>query len=151
MTTPTVTTPATTAAPTSLPPTLTPEATPLPPIPTADFAPAEIVGAWTRADPERGNLFLIFSETRTYRAAHGEPDSTVHAGRYTLDGRLFTFQDGWNCAPLPDDTPGKYVVRLIRDRGWLYLGLYQDDCPDRPSAVRSVRWTRFVPTPAAMP
>lgn len=136
---------------TTVPATPTSSPTPLLPIPTADFTLADIVGTWARSDPDRGDLFLTFFEQGAYRAAHGTPDGVVHAGTYTLDGRLLTFVDGWNCSPLPETTPGRYVLRLGRGGQWLFLDLYEDDCPDRPSALRSFRWTRFVATPTATP
>jgi hypothetical protein len=125
--------------------------TPRPPIPTADFTLAEIVGVWSRSDPERGNLYLTFSEPGTYRASHGTPDGVVHAGAYTLEGRLLTFVDGWDCYPLPANTPGQYVLQVAGGGRWLFLDLYEDECPDRPSALRSVRWTRFVPPSTSTP
>lgn len=96
-------------------------------------------------------MFLTFFESGAYRAAHGAPDGVVHAGRYTLEGRLLTFVDGWDCSPLPETTPGWYLLRLAGGGQWLYLDYNGDDCPDRPSALRSVRWTRFAPTPTATP
>lgn len=140
-----------TATATPVPPTPTASPTALPPIPAADFTLSDIVGAWTRSDRDRGDLFLSFLERGGYLAAHGTPGGVVHAGAYTLDGRLLTFMDGWNCSPLPDDTPGRYVLRLMNEGKWLFLDLYQDDCPDRPNALRGFRWTRFVPTPTPTP
>lgn len=130
---------------TPLPPTATPTFTPLPAIPTADFTLADLIGTWTRSDRDRGNLFLNFGEGGGYFASHGDLEGVVHSGHYTLEDRLFTFVDGWNCAPLPNDTPGRYVVRMANTGQWLFLDLYSDSCPDRPTALRSVRWTRYTP------
>jgi hypothetical protein len=58
---------------------------------------------------------------------------------YALDGRLLTVMDGWNCSPLPNDTPGRYVLRLMSEGKWLFLDLYQDGCPDRPNALNRFR------------
>jgi hypothetical protein len=140
-----------TATATPIPPTPTASPTALPPIPMADFAFADILGTWTRSDRDRGDLFLSFFEKGGYLASHGTPDGVVHGGRYTLEGRLLTFKDGWNCSPLPNDTPGRYVLRLANAGRWLFLDLYEDTCPDRPNALRSFRWTRFVPTPTPTP
>lgn len=122
------------------PPTPTPTA-----IFTPDFAPGEMWGIWTRSDPERGQLYLIFQEDGTYRASHGTPEDGVHGGAFTLDGRLFTFLDGWNCSPKPRNTPGQYVVRLAADRTALFLDPVQDRCPDRSAAVGYKRWVRYEP------
>lgn len=143
--------PTATASATLVPATPTASPTPLPPIPTADFALADIVGTWMRSDLERGNLFLTFLETGAYRAAHGTPEGIIQSGTYTLEGRLLTFEKGWNCSPLPDTTLGQYVLRLGGKGQWLFLDLYTDTCPSRPSALKSFRWTRFVPTPTPTP
>ena len=118
-------------------PTRTP--TPLPPVPTANFAPEDIVGTWARIDPDRGNLFFTFSADGFYDAAHGNLEGTVHHGTYTLEGRLLTIVDGWNCAP-EEATPGQYVLRLIGGGNWLYFDPYLDTCPDRPEALSGFRW-----------
>ena len=131
--------------------TNTPAPTPLPPIPTADFVPDEIYGIWTRSDPDRGNLFISLSPEGAYIAAHGNLEGLVHAGKFNLDGTLLTFVDGWNCSPLPDETPGKYVLRLGAGGRFLFFDLYEDMCPDRPSALENFRWSRFVPTPTPQP
>ncbi len=138
-----------TATPTQIPPsaTATP-ATPLPPVPTADFSPDALLGTWTRFDVERGNLFLTFSESGRYRAAHGTPDGVVHSGQFNLEDSLLTFLDGWDCSPKPRDTPGGYLLRMSKAQEWLFLDLYADGCPDRPAALKGRRWTRLAPTPA---
>jgi hypothetical protein len=147
--------PTDTVTPTPLPATATatsvPSPTALPPIPTADFAPEDIYGIWTRSDPERGNLFISILPEGGYLAAHGDVEGIVHFGKYNLDGSLFTFMNGWNCSPLPDETPGKYVLRLGAGGRFLYFDLYEDTCPDRPPALKSFRWNRFVPTPTPQP
>lgn len=140
-----------TATATQAPPTPTASPTALPPIPAADFALADILGTWTRSDRDRGELFLSFFEGGGYVASHGTPAGVVHAGAYTLEDRLLMFQDGWNCSPLPNDTPGRYVLRLANAGKWLFLDLYEDACPDRPNALRSYRWTRFVATATPTP
>lgn len=140
-----------TSTPTAAPPTETPTptiepsrtATTLPPIPTANFAPADILGTWFRSDPSRGNLFLAFAEDGAYDAAHGTTEGSVHHGDYTLDGRLLTLVDGWNCAPA-GSTPGQYVLRLVGGGNWLYLDVYLDACPDRPESLSGFRWDRYV-------
>jgi hypothetical protein len=122
----------------------------LPAIPTADFSPQDIIGMWTRSDPDRGDLYMIFTEGNTYTASHGTPNGVVHSGSFTLEGSLFTFLDGWNCSPKPDDTPGKFVLRLSGGR-FLYFDLYEDTCPDRPEALSRVRWERVTKTPTPVP
>lgn len=139
-----------TATPTTAPPSATPTATvaptrtptPLPPVPTANFAPEDIVGTWARIDPDRGNLFFTFGADGVYDAAHGNLEGTVHHGTYTLEGRLLTIVDGWNCDP-DEATPGQYVLRLIGGGNWLYFDPYLDTCPDRPEAVSGFRWDRY--------
>ena len=140
-----------TATATPIPSTPTASPTALPPIPAADFAFADILGTYTRSDRDRGDLFLSFFEKGGYVASHGTPAGVVHAGAYALEGRLLTFKDGWNCSPMPNDTPGRYVLRLANAGKLLFLDLYKDACPDRPNALRSYRWTRFVPTPTPTP
>lgn len=140
------------ATSTALPlPTATPSPAPVTPIPTADFAFTELIGIWTRTDPDSGDLFLIFSEDNTYIAAHGSPNGVISTGTFTLEGRLLTFASGWNCTPLADTTPGMYLLRLAGGGNWLYLDLYADTCPERPSAFRNIRWTRYIPTPTPAP
>jgi hypothetical protein len=133
--------PATATATATMPPTRT--ASPLPPVPTANFAPADIAGTWTRTDAARGKLFITFNSGGNYNAAHGSPQDSVHAGAFTLDGRLLTVVDGWNCAPA-EPTPGQYVLRLAGGGQWLYFDLYVDTCPDRPAALTGFRWDRYV-------
>ena len=82
-------TPADTATPAPPTATFTPAVSPTP-IPTANFTLADIIGTWFRSDPDRGNLYMIFQEGGGYLASHGTPDGVVHAGKYTLDGRVFT-------------------------------------------------------------
>lgn len=132
------------STPTPLPPTPVP-LTPTP-IPTANFTPADIIGMWTRSDPDRGTLFLIFSEGGAYVASHGTPEGVVHAGKYTLDGRIFTFVSGWNCSPL-GETEGQYILRLAGEGKFLLFDTIEDKCPDRPSALKSFRWDLVVSTP----
>jgi hypothetical protein len=140
------------------PPTVAATSTPLPapsptqllesptPIPTANFTLADIVGTWTRSDPDRGLLFLIFDENGNYLASHGEPKSVVHAGDFSLEGRLFTFLSGWDCSPA-EHTPGKYILRMAGGGKYLLFEPLEDTCPDRPSVFRSLRWDRLEPTP----
>ena len=130
-------TPADTATPAPPTATFTPAVSPTP-IPTANFTLADIIGTWFRSDPDRGNLYMIFQEGGGYLASHGTPDGVVHAGKYTLDGRVFTFVDGWNCSPL-GETEGKYILRLGGGGNFLLFETLDDKCPDRPSAVKSVR------------
>ena len=137
-------TPADTATPAPPTATFTPAVSPTP-IPTANFTLADIIGTWFRSDPDRGNLYMIFQEGGGYLASHGTPDGVVHAGKYTLDGRVFTFVDGWNCSPL-GETEGKYILRLGGGGNFLLFETLDDKCPDRPSALKSVRWDK-VETP----
>lgn len=102
---------------------------------------------WDYDDQDRGHLYITISDNGAYLAAHGTPDGIVHAGSFMLDGRLFTFIDGWNCSPLPADTPGAYLLTLAGGGKWLYFDVYRDECPDRPAALRSKRWTRVQLTP----
>lgn len=143
-------TPASTATATSTQPIPTQPPATLPPVPTADFTLQEVLGMWTRSDPDRGDLYMIFGEGGTYTASHGTPDGVVHSGTFTLEGSLFTYLDGWNCSPKPDDTPGKYVLRLSGGR-FLYFDLYEDTCPDRPEALVRLRWERVTRTPTPVP
>ncbi len=137
------------ASPSPEPPS--PTSTPAPtqeqvtPIPTANFLLEDILGIWTRSDPERGDLFIIINSDGSYNASHGSPDSIVHAGAYTLEGRIFTFVDGWDCSP-EETTPGQYILRLSGGK-YLLFEPYNDTCPDRPSAFKSYRWDRVEPTP----
>jgi hypothetical protein len=140
------------ATATRLPPTPTvapPTATPIPPtatlvptpIPTADFAPESLIGTWTRADPERGQLYLTFTETGGYLAAHGEPGGVVHGGTFTLEGRVLTFVDGWR-----DCETGSYVVRLDPEKALILHVLADRSCrDDRMSAFHLRRWTWVQP------
>lgn len=142
--TPTEAPPTETPRPTSSPaPTPTRTATALPPIPTANFAAADIFKTWFRSDPDRGNLYLTLSDAGTYDAAHGTLEGTVHHGQFTLEGRLLTIVDGWNCAPA-ESTPGQYVLRQQGGGQWLYLDVYLDTCPDRPESLSGFRWDRYV-------
>jgi hypothetical protein len=83
-------------------------------------------------------------------ASHGSLEGVVHAGKFTLEGRLFTFVDGWNCSPEPH-TPGRYLLRLGSGGKWLYFDLYDDSCPDRPASLKGFRWTRYVQGPTPTP
>ncbi|MBI5961857.1 MAG: hypothetical protein HY863_00145 [Chloroflexi bacterium] len=115
------------------------------PIPTANFVPKDLLGIWTRSDPDRGTLFLIFNENGTYAASHGSPDTIIHSGDYSLEGRVFTFMNGWDCA----DTPGIYIARIIAGGKYLLLEPLDDNCADRPIALKGLRWDRVeaAPTP----
>jgi hypothetical protein len=141
----TATSPPPTATATAAPPTASPT-----PIPTANFTLADIIGIWFRSDPDRGNLYLTFSEDGSYRASHGTPDDIVHSGRYTLEDRLFTFVNGWNCSPL-GETVGVYVLRLAGGGKYLTFEPLDDVCPDRPSVFKSYRWDRVLATPTPVP
>ncbi len=146
--TPLPATPTPTPQPTDTPePTATPtrSPTPLPPVPTPDFTAEDVFGIWTRSDPDRGDLFLTLSEDMHYLASHGTPDGVVHAGMFSLDGSLLTFTDGWNCSPLPDDTPGAYVLKFLAGGRFLYFDLYLDACEDRPASLDGYRWDRYEP------
>ena len=121
-----------------------------PAIPTADFLPQDIIGMWTHSDPDRGDLYMIFTDRSTYTASHGTPNGVVHSGTFTLDGSLFTFLDGWNCYPEPDDTPGRYVLRLGGGR-FLFFDPYEDTCVERPEVFRGYRWERVTRTPTPVP
>lgn len=134
-------TPADTATPAPPTATFTPAVSPTP-IPTANFTLADIIGTWFRSDPDRGNLYLIFQEGGGYLASHGTPDGVVHSGKYTLDGRVFTFVNGWNCSPL-GETEGKYILRLGGGGQFLLFETLDDKCPDRPSSLKSVRWDKI--------
>ena len=116
------------------------------PIPTANFILTDIVGMWTRSDPNRGTLFLIFNEDGSYVASHGTPEGIVHSGTFTLDGRIFTFVNGWDCSP-QGETEGQYVLRLTGGGKYLLFEPLNDECPDRPSAFKGLRWDRFIATP----
>ena len=129
--------------------TLSPTARPT--IPTADFAPADVLGIWHRFDQDRGDLFIIFRDDGTYGAAHGSTDGIVHGGNYTLDGRLLTWVDGWDCSPMPRDTSGQYVLRILDGGKYLFMARYGDRCPDRPQALANFRWTRVIATPTPVP
>ena len=144
-------TPAETA--TLLPPTFTamPAQTPTlalspTPIPTANFTLADVIGMWTRSDPDRGTLFLIFNEDGSYIASHGTPEGIVHSGIFTLDGRIFTFVNGWNCVPL-GETEGQFILRLTGGGKYLLFEPLNDPCPDRPNAFKGLRWDRVEATP----
>lgn len=144
-------TPAPTATATALPtataapPTVTPippTATLMPtPIPTADFAPEALQGVWTRADPERGQLYLTFTATGGYLASHGEPSGVVHAGAYILEGRVLTFVDGWRDCEL-----GSYLVKITPNK-FISLEILDDaTCrSDRGDALARRRWNWYVP------
>lgn len=150
---------ASTDAPTFVPPTET--ATPVPPtatepvetptpIPTANFTLSNILGLWFRSDPERGALYLTISEDGSYTASHGTPDDVVHSGSYSLEGRIFTFVNGWNCSPL-GETQGQYILRLAGGGAYLLFEPLEDACPDRPQAFKSFRWDRITATPTPVP
>ena len=114
------------------------------PIPTANFAPEDLLGIWTRSDPERGTLFLVFNENGIYVASHGSPETIIHSGDYLLEGRVFTFINGWDC----EDTPGVYILRIIGGGKYLLLEPIEDSCPDRPGGLKGLRWDRVEATPA---
>ncbi|GEM_PF-2013965 len=149
-----------TAEPVSVAPTET--ATPISPtatekpvesptvIPTANFTLAEIVGVWFRSDPDRGDLYLTISEDGVYKAAHGTPEDIVHSGSYTLEDRIFTFINGWNCSPL-GETAGQYILRLAGGGKYLLFEPLEDECPDRPQAFKSFRWDRVEAAPTPVP
>ena len=133
--------------PTLLTPTVTPAPTDSPtPIPTANFLLGDILGMWTRSDPDRGTLFLIFNEYGSYIASHGTPEGIVHSGNFTLDDRIFTFVNGWDCSPV-GEVAGQYVLRLAGGGKYLLFEPLNDECPDRPSAFKSLRWDRVAVTP----
>jgi hypothetical protein len=133
--------------PTPVPPTATQVPTTSPaPIPTANFVLADILGMWTRSDSERGTLFLIFNDDGSYVASHGTPEGIVHSGALTLEGSIFTFVNGWDCSPL-GETEGEYILRLTGGGKYLLFEPLHDECPDRPSAFKSLRWDRVVVTP----
>jgi hypothetical protein len=137
---------------TRVPPTVTaapPTATPIPPtatlvptsIPTADFAPESLIGTWTRADPERGQLYLTFNDAGNYFASHGEPGGVVHSGKYTLEGRVLTFVDGWR-----ECDTGSYTLSLSPGKSLLMRVLDDPTCGgDRVNAFNSRRWTWVQP------
>jgi hypothetical protein len=131
--------------------TATQSPTPRPTIPTPDFAPGDVLGTWMRSDPDRGDLYITFRQDGTYQAAHGTPEGVVHGGKYTLDGRLLTYVDGWDCSPKPRDTPGPYVLRIQDGGRFLYMSRYGDTCPDRPQALANFRWMRLLATPTPVP
>ena len=120
------------------------------PIPTANFTLADIVGLWFRSDPDRGNLYMTFREDGTFIASHGTPDGIVHSGSFTLEGRVFIFMNGWNCAPL-GETMGKYILRMAGGGKFLLFEPLDDPCPDRPSVFKSLRWDRVEATPTPVP
>ena len=133
--------------PTPIPPTATQVPTESPtPIPTANFALADILGMWTRSDIDRGTLFLIFNEDGSYVASHGTPEGIVHSGMFTLDGRIFTFANGWDCSPM-GEVEGQYILRVTGGGKYLLFEPLNDECPDRPSAFKSLRWDRVAVTP----
>lgn len=151
--TPAVLTPTATPSPVSLTathalPTATavpPTATLIPPtatlIPTADFPPEALVGTWTRADPERGQLYLTFTKTGGYLAAHGEPGGVVHAGSYTLEGRVLTFVDGWR-----DCKTGSFVLKITPAKSMFLDELEDATCrDDRVDAIAKRRWNWYIP------
>ncbi len=127
------------------PPTVIPAQPSPTPFPTANFSPEDIIGIWTRSDPDRGELFIIINSDGSYITSHGTPDGIIHAGFYTLDGRLFTFVDGWNCSPAAT-TPGQYIIRLTGGK-YLLFEPVNDTCPDRPGILKSYRWDRVKMTP----
>jgi hypothetical protein len=133
--------------PTSVPPTATQAPTESPtPIPTANFVLADILGMWTRSDFERGTLFLIFNEDGSYVASHGTPEGIVHSGEFILEDRIFTFVNGWDCSPM-GEVAGQYILRLAGGGKYLLFEPIDDECPDRPSAFKSLRWDRVAVTP----
>jgi hypothetical protein len=121
---------------------LAPEASATP-LPTPNFAPEDIAGTWTRADPERGQLYLIIDENGSYVAAHGSPEGFVRAGEYSIAGVVFTWVK-WDDCP-----PGDYVARLAGGGEFLVFEVLNDpECDDRRDALGSKRWDRVAPTPA---
>lgn len=135
-------TPSDTATPAPPTATFTPSISPTP-IATADFTLADFLGTWFRSDPDRGNLYMIFKEDGGYIASHGTPDGVVHSGKFKLDGRVLTFENGWNCSPL-GNTVGMYILQMGGGGKFLYFATLDDKCPDRPSALKSVRWNKIV-------
>jgi hypothetical protein len=123
---------------------------PLPPVPTADFAPQDFYGTWTVFDREAGGPnFLKFYEDGTYTVHHGPTQNLLHSGKYTLDGRLLTFQDFWYCPE--DQRVGSYLIKMGANKDYVVFEPYDDPCRERANDFRSriVRWNRFVPTPEA--
>ena len=114
------------------------------PIPTANFAPEDILGIWKHEDQDRGTLFLVFLDDGTYRASHGSPDVVIHSGKYTLEDRVFTFVDGWECS----DSAGVYMIRISGGGKYLLFETLDDACAERPSALKSIRWDQVEATPA---
>lgn len=109
--------------------------------PTADFAPGALIGIWTRADPERGQLYLTFNASGNYFAAHGEPSGGVHSGKYTLVGRVLEFIDGWR-----DCDTGSYVLSLSPGKFLIVRVLDDPSCGgDRVDAFNSRRWNWVQP------
>ncbi len=113
------------------------------PVLTTNFAPEDLLGIWTRSDLDRGTLFLVFNESGTYFASHGSPDAIVHSGDYSLEGWVFTFKNGWDC----EDMPGVYAFRITGGGKYLLLEPLNDNCPDRPAALKGYRWDRVEATP----
>jgi len=133
------------ATETQSPPSTVTPAQPSPtPIPTANFAPEDVLGIWMHEDQDRGILFLVFLDDGTYRASHGSPDVVIHSGKYTLEDRVFTFVNGWECP----DSSGVYVIRISGGGKYLLFEKLDDTCADRPSALKSIRWDQVEATPA---
>jgi hypothetical protein len=137
--------------PTTVPrPTTVPSATSAPqptavpttvPIPTVEVTLKSLTGLWERSDQQRGQLYLFFSEQGTYKAAHGTPRDTVHAGAFEMNGTVLNFLDGWDeCAQ------GSYELRIISVAGkdvLVFVPADDSTCADRVEGLRG-RWSRFI-------
>ena len=89
---------------------------------------------------------MKFYEDGKYTVHHGPTKNLIHGGKFTLDGRLLTFQDSWYCPE--DQQVGSYLVKLGPDIDRIIFQPYDDPCREREYEFRSrlVRWKRFVPT-----
>jgi hypothetical protein len=92
-------------------------------------------------------LFITLNENGRYLASHGSPEGVVHTGDFMLKNNLLIFMDGWDCSPLPNDTPGSYIPDLRNAGKWMYFKLAEDACLDRAGALGTFRWSRHVRTP----
>jgi hypothetical protein len=110
-------------------------------IPTVEVTLKNLTGLWERSDQERGQLYLFFSQQGTYKAAHGTPQDTVHAGAFEMNGAVLSFLDGWDeCAQ------GSYELRIISVAGkdaLTFVAVADPTCADRVAGIRG-RWSRFV-------
>ncbi len=133
------------AAATPEQPILTPTTEPSPTTaPTNTAIPVTIetlTDTWTRTDPERGTLFLIFDADGNFTASHGTPEGIMHTGHFSLEGNVFTFLDGWDCSPL-GETPGTYTLRLAGEGKFLIFTTLGDACPGRPEGLNGYRFDR---------